>query len=117
MDAAGGLIAIVSRTAGVTVSEALAATWVAGSVATIVVEPVAAVEARPWLPGAFDTVATAALLELQVTAAVRSCVVASVNVPVAWNGCGKPSATLAVGGVTDRVASAAAVTVSVAVPC
>jgi hypothetical protein len=55
------------------------------SVAVIVVVPVATELAAPSLPAALLIVAVSGLLELQVTAAVRSCVVLSENVPVAVN--------------------------------
>ncbi len=58
---------------------------VPGSVAVIVVAPVAALEASPSLPPALLMVATAGEDELQVAVVVRSCVVLSVYVPVAVN--------------------------------
>jgi hypothetical protein len=111
-----GLIAIDTRTAGFTVSDALAVIVVPGALAVMVVEPAPPVEASPALPAAFETVATEGVLELHVTAFVRFCVVESVYVPVAMNCSGRPSATLAMGGVIERAWSTAAVTVSVAVP-
>ena len=58
---------------------------VPGAVAVIVVEPVASVLARPWLPLALPITATVLVDESQVTSAVRSCVVLSLNTPVAVN--------------------------------
>ena len=55
------------------------------SAAVIVVVPTATELADPSLPPALLIVATPGLLELQVTAAVRSCVVSSEYVPVAVN--------------------------------
>ena len=56
-----------------------------GSVAVNVVVPGAIVVTRPWDPGALSIVAAAVCDELQVTVVVRSCVVLSLNVPVAAN--------------------------------
>jgi hypothetical protein len=53
--------------------------------AVIVVVPTATELANPSLPPALLIVAVSGLLELQVTAVVRSCVVLSENVPVAVN--------------------------------
>ena len=71
-----------------------------GCVAAIVVEPVATLVASPSLPPALLTVATPAADELHVTAVVRSCVVLSLNVPVAANCCVTPSAIDGFVGVT-----------------
>ena len=54
-------------------------------VAVTVVLPVLALAASPWLPPALLMVATAADEELHCTVLVRSCVVSSVNIPVAVN--------------------------------
>ena len=54
-----------------------------GSVAVIVVLPMARLVARPGDVEALLIVATGSTDEVQVTAAVRSCVVLSLNVPVA----------------------------------
>jgi hypothetical protein len=116
MVALGGAIAIDTRTADVTVSDALAVTPVVGSVALTLVEPLPTVEASPALPEAFETVATDEALEVHVTELVTFFVVESVYVPVARNCCGRPSAKLAVGGVIERDRKIAAVTVRVAVP-
>ena len=56
-----------------------------GPVAVIVTAFVVAPVASPSLPPALLMVATAGLVELQVTVVVRSCVVLSVYVPVAVN--------------------------------
>jgi hypothetical protein len=78
-----GVTAIDTSTAVVTVSGVAPATPVLLSVAVIVVEPGAALAARPALPAALLTVAVAGFDELQVTRAVTSSVVESLNVPVA----------------------------------
>jgi hypothetical protein len=53
--------------------------------AVIVVVPTATELADPALPPALLIVAVSGLLEFQVTAVLRSCVVLSENVPVAVN--------------------------------
>ena len=72
-----GVTASEVRTAGVIVNVVEPATPLPGSVADKVVTPVDRLVARPALPGALLTEATAELVELQVTASVRSCVVLS----------------------------------------
>ena len=74
-----------TSTAGVTVSVVLPTRSVPGTTASIVVLPTAALVARPSLPLATLMLATVDWVELQVTAVVRSCVVLSLNVPVAVN--------------------------------
>ncbi len=58
---------------------------IAPDAAVMVVLPAATPEARPLDPPALLIVATAGADELQVTDAVRTCVVPSVYVPVAVN--------------------------------
>ena len=77
--------------------------------AVIVVEPAAAAAANPLL---ILMVATPVLDELQVTDAVKSCVVLSVNVPVAVNCCAVPLAMAGLVGVTSMDTSVAGVTES-----
>ena len=78
-----GVTAIDASAAAVTVSGALAVTPEAGCKAVIVVVPVANVVAIPRRLAALLTEAMAPAEDNQVTAAVRSCVVPSVKVPVA----------------------------------
>src|SRR5438552_8894504 len=54
-------------------------------VAVIWVVPPPTPWTKPWLPDAFEIVATAASDEDQVTSWVMSCVPASEKTPVAWN--------------------------------
>ena len=85
-------------------------------VAAIVVTPSALALASPSDPPAFEMVATPSSEDDHVTAAVRSCVEASVKVPVAVNCCVVPFAMLGSAGVTSIETSAAAVTVRVVEP-
>ena len=78
-----GVTSIETSSAAVTVRSVIPETL--PSVAMIVVVPLATELADPSLPAALLIVAVPGLLELQVTAAVRSCVVLSENVPVAVN--------------------------------
>lgn len=94
IDGMAGVIAIETSVAGVTVNDVEPVTE--PEEAEIVVEPTATLVALP--PAAI--VATPALEEFQVTDAVRSCVLPSVNVPVAVNACLVPSATDEFAGVT-----------------
>jgi hypothetical protein len=80
--------------------------------AVMVLFPVATLVARPRAL----IVATADEDELQSTDAVRSCVLESLNVPVAVNCFVVPTAMLPLAGVTTIETSVAAVTVSDAVP-
>ncbi len=84
----------------------------APNVAVMVVLPVAALLAKPWplMPAA------AALDELQTTEPLMSCVLESLNVPVAVNCFVVPTAMLDPAGVTASETSVAPVTVSDAVP-
>ena len=89
---------------------------IAPDVAEMVAEPADTAVTEPVEPAVLLTVATAALDELHVTEAVRSCVVLSEKVPVATNCCTVPLATLELTGVIAMDTSVAAVTVSVVDP-
>jgi hypothetical protein len=104
-------------TGALTVSVVVPAMLVAGSVAVIVVEPMATDEAKPLEPPVLLMVATDAADELQVTDAVKFSVVLSVYVPVAVHCCKMPLTILGLAGVTAMETSVGAVTVSVVVPC
>ena len=78
-----GVTAIDTSAAGFTVK--VVEPEMLPDVALIVVEPEAAEVARPLEPDVLLIVATPVLEELQVTAAVRFCVVLSEKVPVAVN--------------------------------
>src|SRR5262245_12710255 len=85
-------------------------------VALITEVPAATPVALPFEAAAFEIVAFAAVAEAQVTVAVRSCVVASVNVPVAVNWTFVVRLIVGVVGVTAIDASTAGVTVRVTMP-
>jgi len=86
MLADAGLTAIDVNTAEVTVSCAVPALPVFGSVAVIVIGPPMAFEvANPLKPIALLIVAPPVFDEIQVTDDVRSCLVRSVKIPVAIN--------------------------------
>jgi hypothetical protein len=105
-----GLMTNDTRVAGVTVREAEPETL--PEVAEIVAVPL------PWLvasPALFTT-AVDVLFELQLAVALRSCVLPSVNVPVAVNCWVVPSAIEELAGDIEMDARAAALTVSVVVP-
>jgi len=108
--AVGGLIAIDTSTAAVTVSTVVPLT--VPEVALTVAVPVPALCPSP----ALLIVAVAGVSEVHVAVLLRSCVLPSVNVPVAVNCCVVPNAIEGVAGVTANDTSAAAVTVSVVVP-
>ena len=82
----------------------------------IVVVPVALVVAKPATLGAFAMVATPAEDELQWVVSVMSCVVPSLNDPVAVNCCWLPVATDGLAGVIAIDTSVPVPTVSVVVP-
>src|SRR5205807_1724453 len=105
-----GLIAIDTSAAAFTTNVACALTE--PELMPIVVVPVVSVLASPAVPTVLLIVATLAAVELQCPLGVRSCVVPSVNVPVAVNCCGLPSGTVASGGLIAIDTSVAAVTVS-----
>ena len=69
-----GVTKIETNTAAVTVSVLESSIPLAGSVAVIVVKPIATLVANPLLPGALLIVATVLIDELQVAELVRSCV-------------------------------------------
>ena len=85
-------------------------------IAVILVVPALTPLASPFEPAALLMVATAVLVELQVTVVVRFCVELSEYVPVAVNCWVAVAAMLGFAGVTDRDTSVAGVIVSVAVP-
>jgi len=82
----------------------------------IVVVPEALVVASPAWMGAFAMVATDELDELQCELIVTSCMVPSLNVPVAVNCCVEPGDTEGFSGLTAVLTSVPVPTVSVVVP-
>lgn len=84
--------------------------------APITVLPVPTVVARPAAPAPLAMVATLAEDELQCVFSVMSCVLESLNVPVAVNCCVLPTATFGAVGVIAIDDSVALLTVSVVVP-
>ena len=108
--AIGGLIAIDSSAAAVTVSSVELLT--VPDVALMLAVPIATLCASP----ARLMVATATVSDDQLTVLLRFWVLPSVNVPVAVNCCVVPSASEGVAGVITNETSAAAVTVSVVDP-
>src|SRR5205809_431405 len=86
------------------------------SVAVIVAVPFLLAFAKPFDPPALLRVTTPGVDELQVTWVVRSCVVVSLEVPVAVNCRVSPSGRLGLAGVTAIEVRVAAVTVSVVFP-
>lgn len=78
--------------------------------------PTSTAVARPWLPDAFDTVATAAFVVLHSAVVVRSCVELSLNTPVHVNWTVDPFAMVGLTGVTTTLVSVTPVTVSVVDP-
>src|SRR5512144_1193948 len=109
-----GVIPIDTSVADVTVRVVLPET--VPEVAVIRVEPAAADVARPLEPAVLLTAATAGSAELQVTDAVRSCLVLSEKIPVAVNCLVVPIAILGLAGVTSIDTSVADVTVRVVLP-
>ena len=85
-------------------------------VALIDVVPALLALAKPGTLGAFAIVATLALEELQCTTAVRSCVLPSLNVPVAENCCVPPIFTVLVSGKMLIEVSVPLLTVTVVCP-
>jgi hypothetical protein len=83
MPGLAGVIAIETNTAGVTLS--VVDPDIEPEEAAIVVMPVSKLLARPFVSGPLLIVATVAFEELQCTVVVMSCVLPSVNVPVAVN--------------------------------
>ena len=111
-----GVTSIDTSAAAVTVRGSEPLIPLPGSRAVIAVPPIAALAARPSLAGALDTLATAGSDELQVSAAVRSCVVPSLNVPSAPNCRSVPSAIDGALGATSMPVRTAAVTVRAVEP-
>lgn len=108
--AVGGLIAIDTSAAAVTVSSVELLT--VPEVALMLAVPLPALCASPaWL-----IVAVLAMSDDQVVVLVRFCVLPSVNVPVAVNCCVVPSAIDGIAGAIANETSAASVTVTVVVP-
>ena len=84
--------------------------------APMVVTPDALAVARPATPGLFAMVATVPDVELQWELSVKSCVVASLNVPVTANCCVPPVVVVGSIGVIAVDTSVPLPTTSVAVP-
>ena len=114
IDGVAGVTAIETSFAGVTVSVVLP--LIAPIAAEIWSCPVARAEARPFESVAFETVATVAVADAQVTLSETSCVVASSKKPVAMNCCWVPLAIDGTAGVTAIETRVAAVTVRVVLP-
>ena len=108
--AVGGLIAIDTSAAAVTVSTVVPLT--VPDVALTVAVPVPTLCPSPPLL----IVAVVGVSDVHVAVLLRSCVLPSVNVPVATNCCAVPNAIEGLAGVTANDTSAAAVTVSVVDP-
>lgn len=104
MDEFNGVTAIEARVAGKTVRAA--EPEMEPEVAVIVADPVTTGVASPVGP----IVAIEVADDFQLTEFVRSCVVPSVKVPIAWSCCVVPRGTDAVGGVTAIETKAAGVT-------
>lgn len=85
-------------------------------VALIFVEPIATAVASPLEPAALLIAATVGLDEIQVTNAVRFCVVPSEYVPMAVYGTAPPTVTVELIGVTAIETSVAEVTARLAEP-
>ena len=85
MEPTGGVTVMPNKTAGVTVNAAVPGVFVEGSVAVMVTAPMASPVAKPWEPGALETVAVAFFDDDQVTLSVRFSVRRSERVPVAMN--------------------------------
>lgn len=113
IDGAGGVMAIDSTTALVTVR--LALEEMLPEVAVTVAEPKPIALASPAVP--FALMATIdGFADVHCTEEVRSCLVPSVKVPVAANCKVVPSGSDGAGGEIVSAASTAAVTVTVVVP-
>jgi hypothetical protein len=112
--AVGGLIAIETSAAAVTVSNVDPLMEL--DVAVMVAVPTPTLLATPCVPAALLMVAVVGLSDVQVTVLIRFCVLPSVKVPVAVNACVVPSAIAGIVGVTAIETRAAALTVSVVDP-
>jgi hypothetical protein len=84
--------------------------------AVIVVEPALTPVARPWVPAAFEIVATVPMLDVHVATVVMSWLVASLNKHVATNCSCVPFAICGLTGVSEIVLHVALVTVSNVLP-
>ena len=111
---ASGVTAIDTSTAEVTVRVVVALTE--PELAVTVAVPVATLAASPCLPGALLRFTVFGLSVLHCTDCVMSCVLLSVNVPVAVNCCVVPSGIVGTAGVTAIETNSAVVTFSVVVP-
>jgi hypothetical protein len=114
IDGVAGVTAIETKFAGVTVSVVLP--LIPPIAAEMLVLPVVRPLARPFESAAFETVATAAMLDAHVTLSETSWVEASSKKPVAMNCCWVPLAIDGTGGVTAIETRVAAVTVRVVLP-
>jgi hypothetical protein len=105
----GGVIAIDTSLAAVTVTVLEPLTEDSGNAARTVVVPRALARPRPRLPSTLES--TIALLSApHVTALVKSCVVLSLNTPVAENCTEVPRGTVSAAGVTPSETKVFAVT-------
>ena len=104
------MIAIDTNVAAVTINTVEPVT--VPELAFTVDVPMPALVARPLA----SMLAVEVVFDDHATVPVRSCMLPSVNVPVAVNCCFVPSAIDGTGGVTAMDASAAAVTLNVVVP-
>ena len=114
IDGVGGVTAIDTSVAAVTVSVVLP--LIPAVAAEMTVVPAATLVARPSEPAALEIVAAAGVADVHVTVAVRFCVVPSPYVPVATNCCLVPFAIDGVAGVTAIETRVAPVTVRVVLP-
>jgi hypothetical protein len=109
MPSFAGVMAMDTGVTGLTVR--VEETDILPEAAVMVVAPIATEEALPLEPAVLLIVATDVADELQVTDAVRSCVLLSEKIPVAVNCSDVPMAIPGLVGVTEMDASVAAVTV------
>ena len=109
-----GVTAIEARAAALTVN--VVEPEIELEVAVMVLDPVARLVARPWLPELLLIVAIVVELELQLTVVVRFCVEPSVKVPVAVNCWVVPDGIEGIAGVTAIETRAAMLTVSTVEP-
>jgi hypothetical protein len=114
--AVGGLIAIDSSAAAVTVSNVDPLIVPDVAVAVIFAVPTPTLLATPCIAAALLIVAVVGVSELHVTVVVRFCVLPSVKVPVAVNPSVVPSGIVGIAGVTAIETNAAALTVSTVDP-
>ena len=114
IDGLGGVTAIETSTAGVTVKIVLPP--IDPDVAVMLVVPAPTEVASPWLLVELLIFAVDGVSELHCTVEVRFCVPPSVNVPVAVNCCVVPSGMEGIAGVTEIETSVAGVTVRVVEP-